>query len=86
MLANQALNYLASGKPPERIGNAHPNIVPYQVFPVADGHIIIAVGNDTSSPSCARSWGSRSSRGAVLRAAMPTGWQPCRAGRAISPR
>ena len=47
VLANQALNYLVSGKVPERIGNAHPNIVPYQVFPVADGHIIIATGNDT---------------------------------------
>jgi len=46
VLANQGLNYLASGVVPERIGNAHPNIVPYQVFPVADGHIIIAVGND----------------------------------------
>jgi crotonobetainyl-CoA:carnitine CoA-transferase CaiB-like acyl-CoA transferase len=47
VLANQALNYLVSGKVPRRIGNAHPNIVPYQVFPVADGHIIIATGNDT---------------------------------------
>lgn len=47
VLANQALNYLVSGKVPNRIGNAHPNIVPYQVFPVADGHIIIATGNDT---------------------------------------
>jgi crotonobetainyl-CoA:carnitine CoA-transferase CaiB-like acyl-CoA transferase len=46
VLANQALNYLVSGALPERIGNAHPNIVPYQAFPVADGHIIIAVGND----------------------------------------
>ena len=46
VLANQALNYLVSGKMPKRIGNAHPNIVPYQVFPVADGHIIIATGND----------------------------------------
>ena len=46
VLANQALNYLVSGKVPRRIGNAHPNIVPYQVFPVADGHIIIATGND----------------------------------------
>jgi crotonobetainyl-CoA:carnitine CoA-transferase CaiB-like acyl-CoA transferase len=46
VLANQALNYLVSGEPPRRIGNAHPNIVPYQVFPVADGHIIIAVGSD----------------------------------------
>src|SRR5262249_34749040 len=47
VLANQALNYLASGVAPKRIGNAHPNITPYQVFPVADGHVIIAVGNNT---------------------------------------
>ncbi|WP_170334790.1 CaiB/BaiF CoA transferase family protein [Ruegeria arenilitoris] len=46
VLANQAMNYLASGICPTRLGNAHPNIVPYQVFPVADGHIIIACGND----------------------------------------
>jgi crotonobetainyl-CoA:carnitine CoA-transferase CaiB-like acyl-CoA transferase len=46
VLANQALNYLVSGVVPKRVGNAHPNIVPYQVFPVADGHIIIATGND----------------------------------------
>src|SRR5260370_36542212 len=46
VLDTQALNFLVSGKVPERIGNAHPNIVPYQVFPVADGHIIIATGND----------------------------------------
>ena len=42
VLSNQALNYLVSGKVPQRMGNAHPNITPYQVFPVADGHIIIA--------------------------------------------
>jgi crotonobetainyl-CoA:carnitine CoA-transferase CaiB-like acyl-CoA transferase len=47
ILANQALNYLISGKPPKRMGNAHPNVIPYQVFPVADGHIIIASGNDS---------------------------------------
>jgi crotonobetainyl-CoA:carnitine CoA-transferase CaiB-like acyl-CoA transferase len=47
VLANQALNYLVSGATPKRIGNTHPNIVPYQVFPVADGHIIIATGNDS---------------------------------------
>jgi crotonobetainyl-CoA:carnitine CoA-transferase CaiB-like acyl-CoA transferase len=47
VLANQAMNYLASGKTPRRMGNAHPNIVPYQVFPVADGHVIVAVGNDS---------------------------------------
>ena len=46
VLANQALNYLVSGQVPQRIGNVHPNVVPYQVFPVADGHVIIAVGND----------------------------------------
>jgi crotonobetainyl-CoA:carnitine CoA-transferase CaiB-like acyl-CoA transferase len=47
VLANQALNYLVSGKPPRRMGNAHPNVIPYQVFPVADGHVIIASGNDS---------------------------------------
>ena len=46
VLANQALNYLVSGKVPQRIGNAHPNIVPYQVFPLEEGYIIIATGND----------------------------------------
>lgn len=46
VLANQAMNYLASGIAPTRMGNAHPNIVPYQTFAVSDGHIIIASGND----------------------------------------
>ncbi|WP_374602987.1 CaiB/BaiF CoA transferase family protein [Niveibacterium sp.] len=45
-LANQAMNYLASGKAPRRMGNAHPNIVPYDAFPTADGHMILAIGND----------------------------------------
>jgi crotonobetainyl-CoA:carnitine CoA-transferase CaiB-like acyl-CoA transferase len=45
-LANQALNYLASGNNPVRYGNAHPNIVPYQAFQTSDSHIILAVGND----------------------------------------
>jgi len=45
-LANQASNYLAGGQLPRRMGNAHPNIVPYQDFPTADGDIILAVGND----------------------------------------
>ncbi|MDC0011802.1 CoA transferase [Octadecabacter sp.] len=44
--ANQAMNYLATDVSPERLGNAHPNIVPYQVFDCADGHVIIAIGND----------------------------------------
>ena len=46
ILANQAMNYLVSGEAPRRMGNAHPNIAPYQVFPVADGYVVIAVGND----------------------------------------
>ncbi len=46
VLANQAMNYLVAGRQPPRLGNAHPNVVPYEVFPAADGHIIIAVGND----------------------------------------
>ena len=46
-LANQAMNYLASGVNPKRLGNAHPNIVPYQAFQTADGYLILAVGNDT---------------------------------------
>lgn len=46
VLANQALNFMVSGTAPRRMGNAHPNIVPYQVFPVSDGHVVIAVGND----------------------------------------
>jgi crotonobetainyl-CoA:carnitine CoA-transferase CaiB-like acyl-CoA transferase len=46
VLANQALNFLVGGKAPKRLGNAHPNIVPYQTFATADGFIIIAVGND----------------------------------------
>ncbi|MGB9082457.1 MAG: CaiB/BaiF CoA-transferase family protein [Desulfuromonadaceae bacterium] len=45
-LANQATNYLVSGRSPERLGNAHPNIVPYQALATSDGHIILAVGND----------------------------------------
>ncbi len=47
LLANQAMNYLVSGVAPSRLGNAHPNIVPYQLFPTRDGQIIIASGNDT---------------------------------------
>ena len=47
MLANMNMNYLTSGKAPGRSGNAHPNIVPYQVFAASDGHLIVAVGNDS---------------------------------------
>ncbi len=45
-LANQAMNYLVSGTAPKRMGNGHPNIVPYQDFPTADGDMILAIGND----------------------------------------
>jgi len=45
-LANQAMNYLATGENPPRLGNQHPNIVPYQVFPTADGHVVLSIGND----------------------------------------
>ena len=45
-LGNQAMNYLHSGVAPQRMGNAHPNTVPYQDFPTADGHMILATGND----------------------------------------
>ena len=47
VMTNQAMNYLATGDAPKRLGNAHPNIVPYQVFDCADGHIIVASGNDS---------------------------------------
>jgi crotonobetainyl-CoA:carnitine CoA-transferase CaiB-like acyl-CoA transferase len=47
VLANQASNYLVGGMVPGRLGNAHPNIVPYQAFASADGHVILAVGNDS---------------------------------------
>ncbi|MFA7670340.1 MAG: CaiB/BaiF CoA-transferase family protein [Burkholderiaceae bacterium] len=47
MLANQNMNYLTSGASPVRAGNAHQNLVPYQVFAAADGHLILAVGNDS---------------------------------------
>jgi crotonobetainyl-CoA:carnitine CoA-transferase CaiB-like acyl-CoA transferase len=46
-LANQAMNYLTTGKVPQRLGNSHPSIVPYQDFPTADGFMVIAVGNDS---------------------------------------
>ena len=46
VLANQAMNFLLGGQVPHRLGNAHPSIVPYQVFPAADGHFIVACGND----------------------------------------
>jgi crotonobetainyl-CoA:carnitine CoA-transferase CaiB-like acyl-CoA transferase len=47
VMANQAMNYLATGVSPKRMGNAHPNLVPYAVFPCSDGFVILATGNDT---------------------------------------
>ncbi|MDZ7643662.1 MAG: CaiB/BaiF CoA-transferase family protein [Woeseiaceae bacterium] len=51
-LANQAMNYLVSGEVPVRHGNGHPNIVPYQAFATADGHLMLAVGNDSQFRAC----------------------------------
>jgi formyl-CoA transferase len=58
MLANQASNYLVSGKAPTRLGNAHPNIAPYQVFETADGYVVIAVGNDSQFAAFAKAIGA----------------------------
>jgi len=51
-LANQAMNYLVGGEPPQRQGSAHPNIVPYQVVAASDGHFMLAVGNDEQFRRC----------------------------------
>jgi crotonobetainyl-CoA:carnitine CoA-transferase CaiB-like acyl-CoA transferase len=51
-LANQAMNYLVGGTVPGRLGTAHPNIVPYQAFATADGHLMVAVGNDRQFAEC----------------------------------
>jgi len=45
-LVNQSMNYLVTGKVPQRMGSGHPNIAPYAVYPAADGHLVLAVGND----------------------------------------
>ena len=52
MLANLGANYLVTGEVPQRQGNAHQNLVPYQVFEAADGHIVLAVGNDAQFKRC----------------------------------
>jgi len=57
VLANQAANYLLGGTVPHRMGNAHPNIVPYQVFAAADGHLIVACGNDRQFAALCRALG-----------------------------
>ena len=55
--ANQNLNYLSTGESPKRMGNSHPSIVPYQVFPVIDGHIVIACGNNRQFHNLAQALG-----------------------------
>lgn len=57
VLANQATNFLLGGAVPHRLGNAHPNIVPYQLFPAKDGHLIIACGNDRQFAALCRTLG-----------------------------
>ena len=59
-MANQSLNYLVSGNAPVRMGNAHPNIVPYQVFPTTDGHLIITAGNERQFRSLCKVLGDES--------------------------
>jgi crotonobetainyl-CoA:carnitine CoA-transferase CaiB-like acyl-CoA transferase len=79
MLANLGAGYLASGVAPERAGNAHQNIVPYQVFAVADGHLILAVGNDAQFARFCRVAGlPRPSRGPALCAQRRAGAEPGR--------
>ncbi len=56
-LANQGMNYLATGENPPRLGNQHPNIAPYQEFPTKDGYIILAVGNDPTFERFCRNFG-----------------------------
>jgi crotonobetainyl-CoA:carnitine CoA-transferase CaiB-like acyl-CoA transferase len=56
-LANQGMNFLATGENPARLGNQHPNIVPYQVFPTADGHIVLSVGNDPTFERFCKAFG-----------------------------
>jgi crotonobetainyl-CoA:carnitine CoA-transferase CaiB-like acyl-CoA transferase len=57
VLSNQAMNYLHTGVLPRRMGNAHPNVVPYQDFPTADGYMILALGNDSQFARLARALG-----------------------------
>lgn len=59
-LANQAMNFLVGGTPPVALGNSHPNIVPYQDFPTADGNMIVAVGNDAQFVRLCEVLGDRS--------------------------
>ena len=56
-LANQGMNFLATGENPPRLGNAHPNIVPYQVFPTSDGYLVLSIGNDPTFKRFCESFG-----------------------------
>ena len=56
-LANQGMNYLATGENPVRLGNQHPNIAPYQEFPTKDGYLILAVGNDPTFERFCKAFG-----------------------------
>jgi crotonobetainyl-CoA:carnitine CoA-transferase CaiB-like acyl-CoA transferase len=56
-LANQGMNYLATGENPPRLGNQHPNIVPYQVFPTSDGFLVLSIGNDPTFERFCKSFG-----------------------------
>ena len=79
VLANQASSYLVSGIAPKRMGNAHPAVVPYQVFPVADGHVIIACGNDTQFARLIALFGAPEM-------AQDERYRPMRAAWSIAPR
>src|SRR5258706_15500119 len=57
VLADQGMNYLATGESPPRLGNAHPNIVPYQEFPPSDGYVVLSIGNDSTFKRFCESFG-----------------------------
>ena len=85
-LANQASNYLAGGVVPRRMGNAHPNIVPYQDFPTADGDMILAIGNDGQfAKFCAEAGHPRMGHGRTLCDQPAAGRQPRGADSAVAP-
>ena len=83
-LANQGMNYLATGENPARLGNQHPNIVPYQVFPTADGHIVLSVGNDPTFKRFCEAFASDASAGGCAfrhqcgAGREPRSWSPTR--------
>ena len=80
VLANQAMNYFVSGRSPRRMGNAHPNLVPYQVFPTADGYVVVATGNDAQFIRFAAFSARRPRRRPALCRQCRPGRQPAPAG------